>query len=93
MRAVPVAVLLSASASSPWFSASTMTENPIAAAELAKWINTADEPALKLATEQFLFPAYEPILTDPAFIDQESEFYGGEQDPATLELLREQAQD
>jgi len=55
------------------------TKNPIAAAELAKWINTADEPALKLATEQFLFPAYDPILENPKFIDQKSEFYGGEQ--------------
>ena len=55
------------------------TENPIAAAELATWINTAEEPALKLATEQFLFPAYNAVLEDPAFIDQKSEFYGGEQ--------------
>lgn len=54
------------------------SENPIAAAELATWINTAEEPALTLATEQFLFPAYNPVLEDPAFIDQESEFYGGE---------------
>jgi multiple sugar transport system substrate-binding protein len=55
------------------------TENPIAAAELAKWINTAEEPALALATEQFLFPAYDPVLEAPEFIEQESEFYGGEQ--------------
>lgn len=55
------------------------SEHPIAAAELAKWINTAQEPALKLATEQFLFPAYDKVLEDPAFIDQKSEFYGGEQ--------------
>jgi multiple sugar transport system substrate-binding protein len=55
------------------------TDNPIAAAELAKWINTAEEPALKLATEQFLFPAYDPVLENPEFIDQKSEFYGGEQ--------------
>lgn len=57
----------------------TSSENPIAAAELATWINTAEEPALKFATEQFLFPAYDPVLENPAFIDQESEFYGGEQ--------------
>ncbi len=54
------------------------TENPIAAAELAKWINTAQEPALRLATEQFLFPAYTPVLEDPAFLEQEAEFYGGQ---------------
>lgn len=57
----------------------TTSQNKIAAAELAKWINTAEEPALKLATEQFLFPAYDPVLENPAFIDQESEFYGGQQ--------------
>ncbi|WP_454048962.1 ABC transporter substrate-binding protein [Cellulomonas sp. Marseille-Q8402] len=55
------------------------SENPIAAAELATWINTAEEPALKFATEQFLFPAYDPVLENPTFIDQESAFYGGEQ--------------
>jgi multiple sugar transport system substrate-binding protein len=55
------------------------TANPIAAAELAKWINTAEEPALRLATEQFLFPAYNPVLENPEFIDQKSKFYGGEQ--------------
>jgi multiple sugar transport system substrate-binding protein len=54
------------------------TKNKIAAAELAKWINTEQEPAMKFATEQFLFPAYKPVLEDPAFIDQASEFYGGE---------------
>jgi multiple sugar transport system substrate-binding protein len=55
------------------------TENPIAAAELATWINTAQEPALRLATEQFLFPAYTPVLEDPAFLEQQAEFYGGQQ--------------
>jgi multiple sugar transport system substrate-binding protein len=55
------------------------TESPIAAAELAKWINTAEEPALRLATEQFLFPAHNEILNNPEFIDQKSEFYGGQQ--------------
>jgi multiple sugar transport system substrate-binding protein len=54
------------------------TENPIAAAELATWINTAEEPALRLATEQFLFPAYTPVLENPVFLDQASEFYGGQ---------------
>jgi multiple sugar transport system substrate-binding protein len=65
------------------------TENPIAAAELATWINTAQEPALKLATEQFLFPAYNPILEDPAFIDQESAFYGGEKVNQTFAAISE----
>jgi len=55
------------------------TENPIAAAQLALWINTQHEPALKFATEQFLFPASQTILEDSAFLNQESEFYGGQQ--------------
>ncbi|MBK5248877.1 MAG: extracellular solute-binding protein [Actinomycetales bacterium] len=56
----------------------TTTQNPIAAAALALWINTEPEPALMFATEQFLFPASNEILNDPEFIDQESEFYGGQ---------------
>ena len=54
------------------------TENPIAAYELAKFINNDPESALRLATEQFLFPPQVSVLEDPAFIDQESEFYGGQ---------------
>ena len=34
---------------------------------------------MKLATEQFLFPPQVSVLEDPAFVDQESEFYGGQQ--------------
>ena len=54
------------------------TENPVAATELARWINVEKEPALRFATEQFLFPASDEILEDPAFLDQASEFYGGQ---------------
>lgn len=54
------------------------SENPIAAYELAKFINNDEESALKLATEQFLFPPQVSVLEDPAFVDQESEFYGGQ---------------
>lgn len=54
------------------------SENPIAAYELAKWINNAQEPALQFATEQFLFPTATAVLEDPAFVDQEPEFYGGQ---------------
>ncbi|WP_369056488.1 ABC transporter substrate-binding protein [Kineococcus terrestris] len=53
--------------------------NPIAAAELARWINVEPEPALALATEQFLFPPSQSVLEDPAFIDAAPEFYGGQQ--------------
>ena len=34
--------------------------------------------AVRLATEQFLFPASNEILSDPKFLNQESAFYGGE---------------
>jgi multiple sugar transport system substrate-binding protein len=54
------------------------SKNPIAAAELAKFINNDEESAMTLATEQFLFPPQVSVLEDPAFADQESEFYGGQ---------------
>ncbi|HZL05032.1 MAG TPA: extracellular solute-binding protein [Coriobacteriia bacterium] len=55
------------------------TDNPIPAAELARWINVEREPALRFATEQFLFPASDEILEAEEFLSQESEFYGGQQ--------------
>lgn len=55
------------------------TKNPIAAAELARWINVEKEPATKFATEQFLFPPSQTVQADPAFIDAAPEFYGGQQ--------------
>ena len=54
------------------------SKNPIAAYELAKWINNAQEPALLFATQQNFFPTAISVLEDPAFVDQESEFYGGQ---------------
>ena len=54
------------------------SKNPIAASELAKFINNDEESAMRLATEQFLFPPQVSVLEDPAFVDQESEFYGGQ---------------
>ena len=54
------------------------TKNPIAASQLALFINTDHESALKMATEQFLFPASNDILKDPKFAEQESAFYGGQ---------------
>jgi multiple sugar transport system substrate-binding protein len=54
------------------------SENPIAAYMLAQFINNDEESAMKLATEQFLYPPQISVLEDPAFIDQESEFYGGQ---------------
>ena len=55
------------------------SENPIAAYELAKFINNDPESAMMLATEQFLYPPQVSVLEDPAFIDQASEFYGGQE--------------
>ncbi|MBW9092155.1 extracellular solute-binding protein [Microbacterium jejuense] len=55
------------------------SKNPIAAYKLAEFINHDDESAMMLATEQFLFPPQVSVLDDPAFADQESEFYGGQQ--------------
>lgn len=55
-----------------------LSENPIAAAQLALFINTDTESALKFANEQFLFPAKKEILADPTFVNQESAFYGGQ---------------
>ena len=54
------------------------SKNKIAAYELAKFINNDEASAMKLATEQFLFPPQVSVLEDPAFVDQESEFYGGQ---------------
>jgi multiple sugar transport system substrate-binding protein len=54
------------------------TKNPIAAYELAKWINNDKASTMKFATEQFLFPPQNDVLEDPAFVDQEAEFYGGQ---------------
>jgi multiple sugar transport system substrate-binding protein len=54
------------------------SQNQIAAYELAKFINNDEESAMKLATEQFLFPPQVSVLEDPAFVGLESEFYGGQ---------------
>lgn len=54
------------------------TENPIAAYELAKWINNAQEPALLFATQQNFFPTAISVLDDPEFAAQEPAFYGGQ---------------
>jgi multiple sugar transport system substrate-binding protein len=55
------------------------TENPIAAYELAKWLNNDPSSTLKFATEQYLFPPQVDILADPAFAEAEAPFYGGQQ--------------
>ena len=55
-----------------------LSKNQIAASQLALFINTDKESALQFATKQFLFPAMNEILTDPTFVDQKSDFYGGQ---------------
>ena len=55
------------------------SENPIAAYKLAEFINHDAASAMSLATEQFLFPPQVSVLEDPAFVDQQSEFYGGQE--------------
>jgi multiple sugar transport system substrate-binding protein len=55
-----------------------LSKNQIAASQLALFINTDKESALKMANEQFLFPALNEILTDPSFLNEEFKFYGGQ---------------
>lgn len=55
------------------------SENPIAAYELAKFINNDLASTSLLASQQFLFPTSEAVLESPEFADQEPEFFGGQQ--------------
>ncbi|SDE14163.1 ABC transporter substrate-binding protein [Glycomyces harbinensis] len=55
-----------------------VSENRIAAAVFAQFINTDPESTMTMATEQFLFPPTKALLEDPAFTGQEPEFYGGQ---------------
>jgi multiple sugar transport system substrate-binding protein len=55
------------------------TKNPIAAYELTKWINNDKSSTLEFATKQSLFPTAKNVLTDPAFVEQKSPFFGGQQ--------------
>ncbi len=55
------------------------TKSPVAAAELARWINVEKEPATMFATEQFLFPPSKSVQAESAFVDAKPEFFGGQQ--------------
>lgn len=72
-----------ASASGNWGGSSdavlATSKNPIAAAELAMFLNHDEESAMQFATQQFLYPPQLSVLEDPEFADMESEFYGGQQ--------------
>jgi len=52
--------------------------NPLAAYELAQFINGDPTSTLDLANQQFLFPTSTATLTDPAFTGQAAKFYGGQ---------------
>jgi len=54
------------------------SKHPIAAYELAKWINNAHEPALLFATKQHFFPTATSVLEDPKFVGDQPDFYGGQ---------------
>jgi len=54
------------------------SKHQIAAYELAKWINNAQEPALLFATQQHFFPTANSVLEDPKFVDDKPDFYGGQ---------------
>jgi multiple sugar transport system substrate-binding protein len=54
------------------------TKNPIAAYELAKFINTDPASTKMLNTQQNLFPTMNSMLTDASFTDATSDFFGGQ---------------
>ena len=72
-----------ASASGNWGGSSdavlATSKNPIAAAELAMFLNHDEESAMQFATQQFLYPPQISVLENPEFVELESEFYGGQQ--------------
>ena len=54
------------------------SKNPIAAYELAKWINNAHDPALLFAPSSTSSRLRTRCSTDPAFVDDKPDFYGGQ---------------
>ena len=57
----------------------TPTQYPIAAYELATWINTNLQSTLMFANKQSLFPTTKDTLSDTSFVDAKSSFFGGQQ--------------
>ena len=55
------------------------SKTPAQSAELAKWLMTDDQSALLFSTKQFLFPSKTDILSNPAYVDQKVDFFGGQQ--------------
>ncbi|MFF8974847.1 extracellular solute-binding protein [Streptomyces sp. NPDC014995] len=54
------------------------TENPIAAAQFAQFLNSDPASARMFATKQFFFPATKALLADPSFTGDAPAFYGGQ---------------
>ncbi|MFF7449333.1 MULTISPECIES: extracellular solute-binding protein [unclassified Streptomyces] len=55
------------------------TENPVAAAVFAQFLNSDPASAEAFATEQFFFPATKALLSDAEFTSDTPDFYGGQQ--------------
>ena len=53
------------------------SKNPALAAAFLRWLNNDDE-SLKIFAESGGFPSTTAQLTDPAFVGQESEYFGGQ---------------
>ncbi|MFF8937955.1 ABC transporter substrate-binding protein [Streptomyces paradoxus] len=54
------------------------TENPVAAAQFAQFLNSDPASAKMFATRQSFFPATKALLTDPSFTGDAPSFYGGQ---------------
>ncbi|KQT75769.1 sugar ABC transporter substrate-binding protein [Microbacterium sp. Leaf436] len=54
------------------------SKNPALAAGFLKWLNN-DEESLQIFAESGGFPSTTAQLSDPAFVDKESEYFGGQQ--------------
>lgn len=54
------------------------SKNPALAAGFLKWLNN-DEESLKIFAESGGFPSTTAQLSDPSFVDQKSDYFGGQQ--------------
>jgi multiple sugar transport system substrate-binding protein len=55
------------------------SQHKIASAVFSEFLNSDKQSTLDFATQQFLFPTTKSTLAAPAFSDQKSAFYGGQQ--------------
>jgi multiple sugar transport system substrate-binding protein len=55
------------------------TQNPVAAAKFAEFLNTDPRTTAMFNTQQSLFPSLRSLLSSPAFSDFKSPFFGGQQ--------------